>query len=331
MRRILPMGRFYSSLTQARERTDLPKGNLAPVHEPTVTVLRELKRTRGELEKISSAGVMLAPAIRALRRIELRLERPLRIAVIGEFNSGKSTLTNLLVRIESVPTAVISNTCIPTLLYHAPEPTILAVYHDGRREKLRASSRTSSQDIFRLEVGLPSERLRTFQILDLPGLADARFDGSIEDLACHAADIALWCTLSTQAWKESERAAWEEIPSRLRTRGLLVATHCDLLRDAADRDKLLYRLRGEAGSSFRDILPMSTVEALAVAREDHAGASGAVWKASGADALETALGELLQRVRMQRLNAALEVTARIAGRTLSRIDAPPMAVARRQH
>jgi GTPase SAR1 family protein len=325
VRRILPMGRFYSSLTQARERRDLPKGNLAPVHEPTLTVLHELKRTRGELEKMSSAGIMLAPAIRALRRIELRLERPLRIAVIGEFNSGKSTLTNLLVRIESVPTAVISNTCIPTLLYHAPEPTILAVYHDGRREKLRASSRTSSQDIFRLEVGLPSERLRAFQILDLPGLADARFDGSIEDLACHAADIALWCTLSTQAWKESERAAWEEVPARVRGRGLLVATHCDLLHDDADLGKLLHRLRDEAGSSFRDIMPISTVEALAVAREDLAGAAGATWKASGADAFEAALDELLQSVRMQRLNAALDVTARIAGRTLSRIGSPPLA------
>jgi 50S ribosome-binding GTPase len=331
VRRILPMGRFYASLIQARERLDLPKGNLAPAHEPTLKVLNELKQTRGELEKMSSAGAMLAPAIRALRRIELRLERPLRIAVIGEFNSGKSTLTNLLVRIESVPTAVISNTCIPTLLYHAPEPTIFALYHDGRRAKLRASSRASSQDIFRLEVGLPSERLRAFQILDLPGLADARFDGSIEDLASHAADAALWCTLSTQAWKESERVAWEEIPPRLRTRGLLVATHCDLLRDAADVDKLLGRLRTEAGSSFRDILPMSTVEALAVAREDHAGEAGAVWKASGADALETALGELLQSVRTQRLNAALEVTARIAGRTLSRIDAPPPANAAHLH
>jgi hypothetical protein len=132
--------------------------------------------------------------------------------------------------------------------------------------------------------------------------------------------------VSTQAWKESERAAWEEIPARLRSRGLLVATHCDLLRDAADLGKLLDRLRDEAGSSFRDILPISTVKALAVAQEDHAGPAGDVWKASGADALETAIDDLLQSVRMQRLNAALEATARIAAHTSSRIDSPPLAV-----
>ena len=84
-------------------------------------------------------------------------------------------------------------------------------------------------------------------------------------------DIALWCTLSTQAWKESERTAWEEIPARLRSRGLLVATHRDLLSDATDVEKLLDRLRDEAGPSFRDVLPMSTVQALTVARDDHAG------------------------------------------------------------
>jgi GTPase SAR1 family protein len=266
---------------------------------------------------------MLEPAIRALRRIELRLERPLRLAIIGEFNAGKSTLTNLLVRIESLPTAVVSNTCIPTLLYHAPEPEVCAVYHDRRREWLRISSQPSSRNIFRLEVGLPSDRLRAVQILDMPGLADARFDGASADLTPHSADAALWCTRSTQAWKESERVAWEQIPARLRSRGLLVATHCDLLRDASDLAKLLRRLRDEAGSSFRDISPISTVKALAVVRDDHHGPAGAIWKSSGADAFEVALDDLLQSVRTRRLEAALEVTGRIAARALLRMENLP--------
>jgi energy-coupling factor transporter ATP-binding protein EcfA2 len=324
VRRFLPIARLGASSTQACERSGATKSKLAPMHEPIGKVLDELKRVRGELEKAAFGQTSLTPAIRALRHIELRLERPLRVAIIGEFNSGKSTLTNLLVRIESLPTAVVSNTCIPTLLYHAAEPEVWAVYHDRRREWLRASSHVSSQDIFRLEVGLPSERLRAIQILDLPGLADARFDGSIADLPFHIMDAAVWCTLSTQAWKESERAAWEQLPQRLRGRGLLVATHCDLLRDPGDLVKLLCRLQGEAGSSFRNILPMSTIEALGVMQEDHDGPARAIWKASGADALETALDELLLSIRRQRLQAALKVTGRIADHTLLRIASPPL-------
>ena len=324
MRRILPTGRFYATSTQARERSDAPNSKLAPVPEPTIKVLEELKRARGEIERLGSAGTILAPAIRALRRTERRLERPLRMAVIGEFNSGKSALSNLLVRIESLPTAVISNTRIPTLLYHAPRPEICAVYDDRRREWLRASSQLSSPNVFRLEVGLPSERLRAVQILDLPGLADARFDGSIPDLTSHSVDLALWCTLSTQAWKESERAAWEQIPARLRGRGLLVATHSDLLLNGSDLEKLLRRLHDVAGSSFRDILPMSTLEALAVMGQDHEGPADAIWKASGADAFETALDQLIEYVRAQRLKAALEVTRRIAERALLRMENPSL-------
>jgi len=320
VRRILPLGQLGSLAPWAGERTDPEPGGPVPLHEPTSRVLDQLKRARGELERMKSAGALLAPAIRAIRRLEIRLERPLRVAVVGEFNSGKSTLTNLLVRIESLPTAVVSNTCIPTLVRHAPEPGLWAVHEDGRRERLGSASQAVRQNIRRLEVGLPSARLRAMQILDLPGLADARFDGSVADLAFHEMDVALWCTFSTQAWKESERAAWEQFPERLRSRGLLVATHRDLLHDENDAEKLLRRLRREAGASFREIVLLSTIKALAVMHEDHEGPAGAVWKASGAAAFETALDGLLQNVCMQRLEAALEVTGRIAGHTLSRID-----------
>ena len=262
----------------------------------------------------------LAPAIRAIRRTELRLERPLRIAIVGEFNSGKSSLTNLLARIESLPMAVISSTRFPTLLYQARKPEVWAVHLDGRRQSLRADRPLSGQSIFRLEVGLPSPRLRALQILDLPGLADPRFDASLADLTAHNVDAAIWCTVSTQAWKESEREAWEQLPMRLRNRGLLVTTHCDLLRSTIDREKLSSRLLFEAGPLFTGIVLMSTTQALATMGGEHAGSAAGIWEASGADALDMALEELLQGVRKQRNAAALEVTARIARHTLARLE-----------
>jgi tRNA U34 5-carboxymethylaminomethyl modifying GTPase MnmE/TrmE len=261
---------------------------------------------------------MFAPAIRALSRIELRLARPLRIAIIGEFNSGKSSLANLLARIESLPTAVVSSTRIPTLLYHAQEPQICALHPDGRREWLRNNRATEGQTYFRVEVGLPSPQLRAVQLLDLPGLANPRFDCSLEDLSLHGVDAVLWCTLSTQAWKESERAAWDRLPLRLRRRGLLVITHSDALADPSDREKLLDRVRRDAGS-FRDIVMVSTNKALALL-EGPAGSAETAWKASGADQLEAALAELLESVSGHRREAALDVTARIARATLARLE-----------
>jgi tRNA U34 5-carboxymethylaminomethyl modifying GTPase MnmE/TrmE len=241
------------------------------------------------------------------------------VAIVGEFNSGKSSLANLLVGIESLPTAVVSSTCIPTLLYHALRPEIWAIHHNGRREQLRAAKEAREQSILQLEVGLPSGRLREMQILDLPGLANPIFERRLGDLLLQNVDIILWCTVSIQAWKESERAAWDRVPARLRGRALLVVTHGDLVHRVDDKRKLLYRLRKEA-VSFRDIVLLSTNEALASKREGRKTPTAPTLEASGANALESALARLLLSVREHRTKAAVAVTRRIAQAALSRLE-----------
>jgi hypothetical protein len=298
----------------------LANGSPGTQHEPTAKILEQLKLARTQLESATSARQLLLPAIRAFMRIERRLDRPLRLAIIGEFNSGKSSLANLLAGVESLPTAVISNTRIPTLLYYAHQPEIWAVDASGKREWLRADRQVRSQSILQLEVGLPSRRLQTMQILDLPGLADPRTRAPMVDPSVHRIDAIVWCTVSTQAWKESERAAWSLLPARLRARSLLVSTHSDLLHGARDADKLLGRLRNEAGSWFRDIILMSNVQALPMARLEAEGRLGAASEATGADALEMALSLLLSDVYEQRAAAARILTTRIAGITLARLE-----------
>ena len=286
-------------------------------HPLTGRIVTELRQARGRLERAVAPGSQLSPAIRALRRMEQRLDRPLRLAICGEVNAGKSSLANLLGRIESLPTAAISNTRIPTLLYYAHQPEIWAVHHaGGGRVRLRADRKILPDSLFRLEVGLPSEGLRAVQVLDLPGLAGA---GQV-DLTVHSVDAVLWCTFSTQAWKESERLAWSEMPARLRACGLLVATHTDLLANARDREKLSTRLRDECGPLFREIVMVSTLDALAFVREGEPVSSRPAWRASGADTLDSALSALLMNMRERRAQSALAMTGRIAQRALAYIE-----------
>jgi hypothetical protein len=295
-------------------------GMSGPVRAQTAQVLLQLKEARLGLMARASPAMDLAPTIRAIRRTEARLGRPLCVAIVGEFNAGKSSLANLLVSIESLPTAAVQTTRIPTLLYQARKAQVWGLRADGTRQLLRAGRAQLTESLVRLEVGLPSARLRGVQFLDLPGFADARSNMSPLDLPLNAVDAVLWCTVSTQAWKESERKAWEQFPARLRARGLLVTTHCDLLRSGADRERLLSRLRLEAGPMFNGIALISNSEALAAVRGEHGGSAAEIWEASGAQALDTLLDELLTTVRKHRNKAALTMICRIADHTLARLS-----------
>jgi hypothetical protein len=290
---------------------------LDTVHAPTIKVMNRLRRARHRLHRAALPELGLSPAIRALLRTEQRLARPLRVAICGEVNAGKSSLANLLAGIESLPTAVTTNTLIPTLLYYAAEPEVWAVQASGKRERLRGNSSLPRQGALRVEVGLPSPRLAAMQILDLPGFSDSRSGAPVVDPAAHHVDATIWCTVSTQAWKESERSAWSLLSPRLGARSLLVATHRDLLHRLEDRQKVMARLHEEVGTSFASIVSLATLDAIAV-MGDRRGSAG--WTASGAAALETAVAALLVNVREQRAAAARTVTGRIAQRALTRIE-----------
>jgi dynamin family protein len=314
------VGPLRSLTLQPGDAAPAGANGLDSAHAPTGRVIQQLRHARHKLQHAASPELRLSPAIRALWRTEVRLDRPLRVAVCGEINSGKSSLANLLAGIESLPTAILSNTRIPTLLYYAAEPEIWTVQPNGGRARLRSDGGMPREAIFRIEVGLPSTRLRAMQIVDLPGLVDPRSGLPEIDLIAHHVDAAIWCTMSTQAWKESERTAWSMLPPRLGNRGVLVATHRDLLHDPRDHEKLLGRLRQEVGASFAGIVLVSTAEALAVMGKEASEPAGASWVASGAAELEATLGGLLVRLREERAAAALRMTSRVAHRALVRLD-----------
>jgi Dynamin family len=291
---------------------------LDAVHAPTIKLMNELRQARHRLNRAALPELQLSPAIRALLRTERRLGRPLRVAICGEVNAGKSSLANLLAGIESLPTAVTTNTLIPTLLYYAAEPEIWAAQASGKRERLRSNGSLPRQAALRIEVGLPSPRLALVQVLDLPGFSDSRWGTPVVELAVHHVDATIWCTVSTQAWKESERSAWSMLSPRLGARSMLVATHRDLLHKPEDRQRVMARLEEEVGTAFASIVSLATIDAIAVMGDNQRG--GAAWADSGAGALETALAALLVNVREQRAAAAQTMTGRIAQRALTRIE-----------
>src|SRR5262249_50277810 len=161
-----------------------------------------------------------APA-RALRRVISAVVRPFRVAILGEANSGKSSLANLIAGEPTLlPASPLPNTRLPTLLRYAPAPCVEAFYETGRRTPLLPRGPMSFEGVLRLEVGLPNSSLRRVEVLDCPGSANPLFRAeAAASVLPQRVDMVLWVTVATQAWRETERVSWQSLPYRLRRRG----------------------------------------------------------------------------------------------------------------
>ncbi len=218
-----------------------------------LTVLQDARR---QLESLHRYDPALAACAAGLARMEAVLARPPRVVILGDVNSGKTSVADLLLGVGLLPSSVVANTRMPVLIRYAETATLHAVGDDTRRllTKEDLDELPVGVELKALEIGLPSERLTEFEILDTPAMSAAH---GIND----EGDIRIWCTVATRAWTESERAFWSALPPRSWRNALLVATHKDALEDPADAIKIEWRLRAAAGDMFRDIILVSATDA----------------------------------------------------------------------
>jgi GTPase Era involved in 16S rRNA processing len=215
-----------------------------------------------------SAGALTASFVEAPAGAKAR---PLRIVVIGEFNSGKTSLVNSLIGAPLLPTSFTTHTAYPTVVGYAARPSLRAEVAQRRRVRF-AWDRVDgapAAEICRVHVGAPLERLRTLKAVDTPGLGLGDENREARTFrACRGADTVIWCTPAMQAWKASELRAWLGLSKTLRRRGVLAVTFMDQIRSKGDAKRLLARLKAEAGPLFRKIVPISAAGIVALSDGD---------------------------------------------------------------
>lgn len=291
-----------------RSRQTLPV-RVRPLHQhptPSAGIERRRRELTAKLDDaIAAMGAYrdaeLAAALRALNRLRAGLSRPARLIIAGSINSGKSSLANQLLGTRLVPTSLQRNSYIPTLLRYSERPVATGVGEDGSVSILTSGNADATCDVCALTLGVPSARLKSLEILDLPGL-DQGSVGGLEAKDLHG-DMLIWCTPSSSPWGEQERMFWQARPPWLKSRSLLVVTHPDLLTKTRQTERLLRRVYGEAESEFRDILLMS-----AVAPSDR-----------GKRRLSHWLRQLAREAHFRRVESTARVASRISDRVQERL------------
>ena len=213
-----------------------------------------------------------------------------RVALMGEFSAGKSTLCNILLGRAPLPMRVTATRLPPVLMtYGTPGAAVIDM--DGKRTEvpLNALDDVSFDDTRYIHVTMEADTLALCDLIDMPGISDPNMPRNMWETVVGEADHVVWCTHATQAWRQSEAAIWDAVRSRTRYENLLLVTQFDKLRAQKDRERVLARIRRETDGLFAQVFPVSLLEALN-AEEDVD-----VWATSGVAAFCEHLIEILMR------------------------------------
>lgn len=270
---------------------------------------RSLDAARVILRETSDRYPALQTPSRAFGRLARAVRRPFRLAILGESNTGKTSLANLIAGGITLPAAPVANTRLPTLLQYAQAPSVHALYAGGERLAFSSAEDVQLENLIRLEVGLPSQTLRWLEILDFPGGANPLFPAAAPSMLQHGADCAIWATAATQAWRSSEQLAWMTLPARVRSRGLLAVTHCDLIPREEDFRRLRARLEMAAKPHFWGMCFVGA----------QCGRVADMAHSSGAPGVSYQIRQLAEQFLADRLEKAVTIARRVAGRTLDRL------------
>ena len=256
----------------------------------------------------------LAPLLPAAVHAAEAYDRPLLIAVMGEFNAGKSSFVNAFCGAEVAPVGVTPTTATINVLRHGP-PGGRVLYQDGRAEDLSAAAvpvflgglgADEAAAVRMVEIFFPLDVLRRVEIVDTPGLNSLRPEHErVARAFLTDADAIIWLFAVGQAAKASERDALG-LAHDAEKRVLGVLNKADQA-DPAELARLLDYVRVTMSDRIEALLPLSARDAVRARLRDDA----ALLKKSGLPALTQALEErFFQEARTLKRQTALSALAR---------------------
>jgi GTPase SAR1 family protein len=318
------------------------------------SLIAELRDIRFALASAGGRQIAVqhVPMVRAMEGVEKSLRKPLRLGVLGEGNSGKSLLINYLLRHQILPSGGFAGETTQILIRYAPEPSVSSIGPDGSRNRLTSKafgrlvkpesrplsvpaviydaasgtgtgSRPTSMiftgpprqgTVSRLiEVGLPIDLLKTVEIVEVRGFPEAKANGPVRR-AFRDIGLIVWCTLATQAWKETEVTAWSRVPRLHRKAAVMLITYKDAVRQAKDQVKIMARMRQATASLFDDVALISLRDAVQSLVSMDSEEAERLRADSNVEAAESALAAVIRGRQLRRLEKASGILGRIARR-----------------
>lgn len=204
-----------------------------------------------------------------LDRLQMRFEEPMKVAITGQFSSGKSTFLNALLAKSILPTGITPVTSKVNYIRYGNEFKIRVRYKDGRDEYHDISNiahftdqREHVEDIAYLVLYAPLSILKDVVFVDTPGLnSQAASDTQTTENVLKEVDGIIWLTLIDNAGKMSELNVLEAYLGKYQNKSLCVLNQKDKFTPEQIEETTEYVKRAFK-EFFSDVIPISARQAL---------------------------------------------------------------------
>ncbi len=215
---------------------------------------------------------------------------PARIVICGEVSAGKSTVLNALLRDHVLPDNIGQAQRPLVIAGWRQDPGIEIEHLDGRQSSAALhGERALFQDAGTVRLWQDHPHLAGIELIELPlTRAEDLTDEQIDLVA--SADVMIWVTIGSQAWRLTEKAIVESFGEARPGSSILVVTRADKLRNDNDRGRMMDRLTRETSELFGTRLFLHGDRRRLAA----SAGSEAEWEATGGAALAARLHEILE-------------------------------------
>lgn len=213
-----------------------------------------------------------------------RMQKPLRLTVLGLPESGKSKLMNLLLGTKLFP----EDLSLPTIsVTYGDQPSARCTLSTGEVQTIDTDdlNKIAALRPAFVELAMPLPALRKLSMMEVVAGDDPLEQQRAVKWAAKRSDIVLWCT---QGCTATEEQLWSFLPGNVLDHSFLVLTKADALGAVGRLDALVENANEVGTDYFRQVLPLATTVALD-ARKTDGKVDKAAMKSSGGMALISAI------------------------------------------
>lgn len=205
-----------------------------------------------------------------------RIQSPMRILVMGEFSTGKSTFINAFLGKDIFIRDTLPTTAIITKITYGIQKGITIHYKNGDAQSIQdntllreitaedASGNVKNSirsDIDYVRITAPIDSLKNMEFIDSPGLSADNMDHTnITTDYIPEADVIFWIINIQHAGRSTEFQTIHSLPERLKP--VIILNQIDIVDEDEQIDAVVEQLRRNLKSSVQKIFPLSAQDAL---------------------------------------------------------------------